>query len=242
MNFHRPLEKNNSAYIPGDQILEILDTDLRKHVTVKEITSKLKQKNNNFNLHCDTVRRFMRKKLGLRFRKPSIHSIKLNEVNYKLHIAIHLKLFSSILNRGFTVCWFDESKIELRNHKFKVWCGTQLRKYNFQPSSRSSTNLLLAVTSKGFLHWDYTSENIDTNKFKSIFDDLLDSTDEQEAKEFVYYLDNAPAHHCKKTRNWLKKKDIRVFFGAPYMSNLNLAEYIFKIIKRNLYKEYFTNM
>ena len=68
MRFHNPLEANNSSYIPGDQIVQILESNSRKYLTVKEITNKLKETNTDFNFHPETVRKYMKRKLGYRFR------------------------------------------------------------------------------------------------------------------------------------------------------------------------------
>ena len=242
MRFHNPLEANNSSYIPGDQIIQILESNLRKHITVKEIINKLKEADNNFNFHPSTVRRYMRRKLGYRFRKPKIYSVNLNEVNYQFLISIHIKLFMNILARGYMVCWFDESKIELKNHKFKIWTNTHTRKYNFQPTSRESTNLLLGVTADGFLYWNFYDKSIDSKQFKKYFGELLEESEGENSDKLVYYLDNATPHRSKDAKSWMEGKKIKVFYGAPYMSNLNLAEYIFKRIKVRLYKEYFSNM
>jgi len=242
MKIHNPLPANSSSYIPGDQIIQIVESNLRKQVTVNEIVIKLKEADNNFNFHPSTVRKYMRKKLGYRFRKPKIFSVNLNEINYQILISIHIKLFLNILAKGYSVCWFDESKIELKNHKFKVWCNTHSRKYNFQPTNRSSTNLLLAVTSDGFLHWNFESKSIDSKNFKKYFGELISENEEENTGKLVYYLDNATPHRSKETKSWMEDKKIKVFYGAPYMSNLNLAEYIFKRIKVKLYKQYFSNM
>jgi len=60
MKIHNPLPANSSSYIPGDQILQIVESNLRKQVTVKEIVNKLKEADNNFNFQSNTLRNYMK--------------------------------------------------------------------------------------------------------------------------------------------------------------------------------------
>lgn len=92
-------------------------------------------------------------------------------------------------------------------------------------------NIWGLISRKNQIHWATTEQNIDSD---FIFNQL-EKLSFQIQKQTVLVLDNASVHKAKTIQNQLKywqKRGLYVFYLPPYSPQLNIAETLWRKIKK----------
>ena len=109
--------------------------------------------------------------------------------------------------------------------------------------------LNLTVSNQGV---EFFTIGTDTNKADDIIDylkgleeTLLNKDDikhKLRSGKVWIYLDNAGIHKTKEVREFIRASKLNVIYGPPYNPQINLAEFIFGLLKRKFYQMKFESL
>ena len=65
---------------------------------------------------------------------------------------------------------------------------------------------------------------------------------DEEKINCVFFMDNLPAHKTSEMYKFYNKNKLKILFNAPYISNFNMIEYVFRYIKNITYKKLYNSL
>jgi transposase len=136
--------------------------------------------------------------------------------------------------------FYDSSILCESNYKNYAWTleNNNNQKQSF-PINKifGSASILMACTTKKIINfWISTKCNkVTTTSF--LYETILKYRKEEKNKILVIFLDNATMHYSQEMTLLAQKLGVYLFFNAPYSSKINLIEYVFEKIKRNIRKK-----
>ena len=95
----------------------------------------------------------------------------------------------------------------------------------------------MAVSSDKVIHYTINTINTTSNVFKNFMKELLDKMTDEEKKTSIFILDNCFCYLIREMFELYYKQKLKILFGIPYMSNFNLIENMFGVIKNNTYRK-----
>ena len=141
----------------------------------------------------------------------------------------------------YDLIYLDESKIQQVNSNLHCWRGN--REHIFQDIKKfQKRNLLLAVSPKGFIYYNITSENTNSLTFKKFFEGLLKAVGEEKKKDTIFIMDNLPSHVSSTMKKFYMENKINVLTNIPYLLPFNMIELSFKKLKQKLYRKAYINI
>ena len=239
-NYFVPIANIKNDY--ASNILEIIKEFRRKEIKIslKHISVKYKEKFKQ-EISLMTISRVLRHKLNYHFLKTSIKNPIINNNNYKFMLAIFIKSIFRIIKLGLKLMFIDETGMQLLNNNFYDWrTKEEIITGGAKNDLKSRLNLILAIDKEKIIHNLLTYENIDTNKMKQFFKELIELLGEKKA-EYVLIIDNAAYHLTDDVKKLLLDNKMKVLTNCPYYSSFNGIEYIFRALKSNLYKNLYKN-
>jgi len=108
---------------------------------------------------------------------------------------------------------------------------------NFQNYS-----VITAITKEKIIGFQVFKGSIETNEFGAFLAGLVKANPEllKDRSKYVFYMDNAPIHHARSLKPFLKH--FNVIYGAPYSPFLNPIEEIFSSWKHIFRRNYAQDM
>ena len=100
----------------------------------------------------------------------------------------------------------------------------------------------MAVDKDKTIYFQITKNNTDSNKFKTFFENLLNKLNDKEKNESLFILDNLSSHSTPEMFELYSNNKLKILFGVPYFSKLNMIELCFRGIKNILYKNIFKSI
>ena len=183
----------------------------------------------------------LKNRLKLSYRKTAIKNLKIISPIYLKMANIFLKIIIRAIKLNYTLIFLDESKIQQVNSNLHCWRGNNDYIFN-NSNSRKKTNLLLAVSPNGFIHYKINDKNTNTHNFKIFFEELIGKIGEEQKKNSIFIMDNLSCHVSVKMKKFYQSQKINVITNVPYLSPFNLIELSFKKIKQKLYRKAYGNI
>lgn len=215
-----------------------------ENISIKKIAEKynsLAEAHGLNKIGTSSIHTIMRKKLLLRFKKKSIKSKKLIEKNFIKFIFFYLKIFCRCLRLGMKFIFVDESGFFLHNTNYRTWLEKNEEIY-FYNKGNKKVNLLLAVTGEKVIYYKMQEENTTSENFKAFIEEMIEKINTEDIHNYVIILDNCTCHLTKELFNIYKNYKLKVLFNVPYLSNFNMVEKVFRLIKNKTYKLLYNNI
>ena len=134
---------------------------------------------------------------------------------------------------GASIVNFDEVTFRLVPFLRKVWVAKNSRPQGIFWWSNKKANLFGALIDGKILHYEWY-DRLNAHYFIEFMKRFVATLDKN--KEYVFILDNAPAHKAKISQEYLAslKENIFIEFLPPYSPQLNCIETAWKIIRYNV--------
>ncbi len=240
ISFHRLLPKHDSAYIDVKKIKSTIESSRSRHISVAKIVEEYNTNNpSDQKFKKTTIYNAMKKKLRIRFRKTTVKHAKLNTNENRINRLLFIKAFARCLFLDKVIYYVDESPFFLKNKNFRTWQSPLIENTPFSDANREKTNLTLVCSREKIIFYEFQRENVNSETFIEFSAKLQEFLANGEKHSMVLYLDNATSHTSEITRNFLFANKLNVIFSAPYKSEYNLSEYVFRRVKQKYYKENF---
>ena len=178
----------------------------------------------------------MRKKLLLKFRKKTVKSKKLIESDYIKYTFFFLKIFCRCIRLGLKFIFIDESGFFLHNNHFRNWVENGEEIY-FYKRGNKKLNLLLAVSNEEIIHYKLQKDNTTSANFKKFIEEIIKKINPNDIQNYVMILDNCTCHLTDELFRTYFDNNLKLLFNVPYLSNFNMVENMFRLIKNQTYKK-----
>ena len=223
-------------------VSSILNENKRNHISLKKVLHRYAEKTGSCNFSTYTLRRFMRTKLNLRYRKIMTINAKRNENRFIIMKNLFFKKIIDLLHKGKSFVYIDESSFQGYNSRMKTWVDCNSENKCFVPGRFKSVSLIAAMTETEMVHCEVHEKTIKGKDFLSYFKklhNLMENKSKElnvfKKKEYVYYLDNATTHCNKEIIEYFIANEINVIFGVPFCPEYNPIELFFSDIKKKFY-------
>ena len=237
------------SLIKENIIRSILNENKTTHVSLKRIRLRYEEKTGNCNFSIYTLRKFMRSKMNLRYKKVVTINAKRNENRHLLMKHLFLKKFIDHHLNCKTFIYIDESSFQGYNSHMKTWIDSNSNGKYFSNGRFKSVSLIAAMSEMEMVHCEVHEKTIKGKDFLSYFKALHNimetknkSLDIFKKKDYVYYMDNATTHYNKDVTEYFKENKINVLFGVPYCPEYNPIELFFAEIKKKFYSAFTISM
>ena len=188
-----------------------------------------------------TINKILKKQLNYHFVKLVVKNDKLAQESSIKQTFFFLKIFLKCLYIGLNFIYIDESSIQTNNNNFRNWTLINDGIYN-KISDNEKRNLLMAVSPYKTIYFEIKKNNTNSEEFKKFFENMLSKLSDKEKDESVFILDNLSSHATPEMFEYYSSKKLKVLFGVPYFSELNMIEFCFRGIKNILYKNIFSSI
>jgi len=187
-------------------------------------------------LSPNACRDFMRKRLGMKFRKMGVIPAKADPKKQADFLNKELKPLLKEEKQGKRKVFFvDAAHFVMGAFLGMLWCFDRLflksssgrKRYNVLGAFSVSGTDLVTVTNDAYINSD------------TIVDLLIKLKKEYSGIPLTIIMDNARYQRCIKVTEQAKILDIDILFLPPYSPNLNLIERLWKFTKKKcLYNRY----
>lgn len=240
------VSKNKQILDQRDLIIKSIINSFQnnENISIKKVMEKyntIAESKGLKKIGLSLVHSIMRKKLFLSFKKKSIKSKKLIDCNYIRFTFFFLKIFCRCLLLGLKFIFIDESGFFLHNNNYRTWVEKDEEIY-FYSKGNKKLNLLLAVSDEKIIHYKFQEENTNSNNFKRFMEEIIQKIKSENIKKYVIILDNCSCHKTIQLFNLYKSHNLKVLFNVPYLSNFNMIENVFRLIKNQTYKKLYNNI
>ena len=159
----------------------------RTSLSCRKISNILKEKY-NLTICKSKVNLILKNRLKLSYRKTVIKNSKILSKNSIKMAKIFLKIIIRAIMMKYDLIYLDESKIQQVNSNLHCWRGS--REHIFKDIKKfQKRNLLLAVSPKGIIYYNVTSENTNSLTFKKFFEGLLKAVGEEKKRiKFLLWI------------------------------------------------------
>jgi hypothetical protein len=223
-------------------VKQILKKSEYQHLSLKKIVLEYKKIDSNADFSSETLRRFMKKKMGLVYKKPLFKNYRFFTNNTQIIKIMFLKkIIKEILNNQIII-YIDESNFSNRHKSFKKWINKDNNIETSHPGRFASVNLILASTNRRIIHYKIIESTTTSEKFIDFLEELkneikYNSKDftERDLSRYTLYLDNARIHTSLTLSKYFEFQRFNVVFGVPYQPIYNMVERVFGDLKRKFY-------
>jgi hypothetical protein len=219
----------------------MIEDNADRHISVRELTGYVNSQDYGVKLKKSSIHNYLVNKLNYRYKKQvQLHLNADTRASYVLR-NIFLKKLTKYLEDDYIIVYIDESGFNLENKSFKTWVQSDSNNIIFRPSRQKNISLIVGVTKNEILLFRIVEGGFNGVKFLDYFADLYKKAKHTYGNKVVFYLDNAPIHHCRVFKEYVWLNTVKVIYGVPYMCLYNLSEYVFCQIKNKVYSELFMN-
>ena len=180
---------------------------------------------------------FCKEIMGMKYAKINRLKQNCDSKKHKKSRYLICMLLLEFIRKKVHLMFYDSSILCEGNYKNYAWTleGNQNQK-TFVPINRifGSVSILMACTTKEIINfWISTKCNkMTTTSF--LYETIIKYRKKYRNKILVIFMDNATLHYSKEMTLLAQKLGVYFVFNAPYSSKLNLIEYVFEKIKRNI--------
>ena len=152
-----------------------------------------------------------------------------------------MKIFSRAIRLGLKFIYIDESGFYLHNNHFRNWVEDNEEIY-FYNKGNKKLNLLLAVSSEKIIHYSIQEENTNSSNFNKFIEDMIRKINKDKEQNYVMILDNCSCHLTNELFETYYNNNLKILFNIPYLSNFNMVENVFRLIKNKTYKKLYNSI
>lgn len=236
-NFFNIDKKTEPDEIETFLINQFNDLNNRTNFTCRKLSNKYKEMTGK-NIGKTKINNILRNRLGLRYRKTTIKTSKINTNKNILISLSFIKIIARAMIQNFSIIYCDETSIQTVNSNLKIW-----RKENEIITSdfarKARFNLILSVNEKGVLYYEINKENTNENIFLTYMDSLFKKIKEKIIGPYLIVMDNLNIHKTKKLYEFYINNEINIVFNTPYFSDFNSVELTFRNLKQKIYSKIF---
>jgi transposase len=211
------------------------------NISIRRITEEYNNyalSNNKNTIQKSLVHEIMKNLLKYKYKKTSVKTDKLISKNsIKLSFYFLKVLLRALINK-ISLVFIDESGFYTKNNNYRTW-RTEAESIFFPVNDSRKINLIMGVSSERVLHYNITTTNTTSKTFKKFMEELLKKMTKEEKKRSLFIMDNCSCHLTAELFQLYHTNNLKILFNIPYMSNFNLIENVFRILKNNTYKKLF---
>lgn len=239
-----PLSNNlRRRIIFDDLVLKKIVNNQTKSLTINEIRQKYMEFYTKPKFSNETLRRYMRKNLGYRYKQCYLKHNRSSQYEVTLMMINFITRYISILDEKHTIIFVDETSINDHRNTKKFWTQKNGPNVKLNYGRLSTISVTGAIDSSGLLHYELnkiSNTADDFIMFISNTEKLLEShknySDQLSKGRITVILDNSKLHTSKKTRKNLKYSKLNFLYQPCYCPQVNGIEMIWGLIKRKLSK------
>ena len=227
--------KPSSKLLPHKEEIKSLFQSSPPH-TVSEAVFKIEQLT-GIKLGLSACREFMRKHLGMKFRKMGAIPSKADPERQKTFLEDELKPLLEEEKKGKGHVFFvDAAHFVMGAFLGMIWCFERLflksssgrKRYNVLGAYSNRDTNLITITNEDYINSD------------TIVELLIKIYNAHSDSKVTLVMDNARYQRCNKVMDKAAELGIHLLFLPPYSPNLNLIERLWKFIKKKcLYNKYY---
>lgn len=234
--------------IDENVITSILKDNRGRYLSIKKMLEIFSRRTKINNISVETFRKFLKKRMNLRFRKVSCVSHKRKQNRFNVINHLFSKKYIQHIMENKSIIYIDESSFFGFNPKFRSWQKPNDNDIIEHYGRFKSFCLLGAIGEEGMIHYKIFQTTIKADDYISFLGELIDkintkneSLDAFRRKTYVFFMDNAKTHTCKKTLEFLGKANVETIYAIPYCPELNPIELFFQDAKKEYHKTIFIN-
>lgn len=212
----------------------ITNSNKSMNISTRRIQSEYIKKYKEYISH-NTIYKILKNILGYRFLKCSVKTQKLKSIESVKQTYFYIKIFLRALRMGFNFIFIDESSIYTQNNNYKTWKLPEEEIYT-EMNDSYKRNLLLAVNKEKTIYFKITEKTTTSIEFQKFFFQMLSCLNDEEISKTIFIMDNHSSHLTPQMFELYHEKKLKVLFGVPYFSQLNMIELVFRGLKNITYK------
>jgi transposase len=134
------------------------------------------------------------------------------------------------------IIFSDESKIEVRRNKRKVFHFKGQKKYK-KYSTKLSIMVYGCISMRGKVYFKILERNVDTDYYNEIMNEVIQACNIVYSNyTWQFQQDNATAHVSEDTLSFLDKAEVKVLKHPPQSPDLNPIELVWSNLKHRVEK------
>lgn len=227
-------------------LMSLIIENKQTHITLKKLRELYYGIDPSTTFSLETLKRFINSKLQITYRRPIIKTTRASSDSNFNTRAIFLKKVIKLIQEECCLIFIDETSFQNRKRIYKKWLRKDEKECNIDNGRLKSQNMIIAVTMAKVIFYQIYEKSTNSDKIIEFFNQLLMVIKHQGDYEALFeegrvwfVLDNASYHTSRATRNFFWDKNINILFTAPYCPTLNMAEFVFAILKNRFYCESF---
>jgi len=95
----------------------------------------------------------------------------------------------------------------------------------------------MGITPNKIICFSIKDKTVDSSYFLEFMEEVVKKIGISEINKYIFILDNATINLTRELFEFYHKNKMKIFFGIPYMSKLNMIEYAFRYIKNIMNKK-----
>ena len=257
-NLNNDLDKNKDIINICPLFKEIIEKMELKKVTLSEEASFVQKIINNFNpsktfyikdifeeyfkkygkkISKYKIYKILKNCLKFRFIKTSIKPNKIKSERGKLMNLLFYKTIVRGLFIGLNPIYLDESGFQLFNNKYYRWRKRE-DEFPYGPNGNvlEKSNMIIAVSADSILLYQINKKNTDNKIFEDFVENLIKKIPESQKENNIIIMDNAKFHLTENIKKKFQESKIKVLTIAPYNSDQNMCELVFRHLKLKIRK------
>ena len=219
--------------------IEIFHKESNTPFVVKDVQAFIRNKH-KIVMPLHIIRDTMKNELGLSYKKGKSRPFKLDPVKqcyikslFGIRIIRKLNKFSTLIN-------IDETLFSRATKSTHSWLlkGIEWSVNNIWYTN--SWSLITAITSTGSVYGAIYSNSVDAKIFVKFLKELkcfIQNKAKKDMRDCLILLDNAPTHHSKIVKDFIKNEKLNIAFIPAYWPELAPIEKYFALLKRMTIKE-----
>jgi len=229
-------------------IKQILKENSGKQISLRKIKEAYCNKTNFHDISTSTIHKFMRKRMNLRFRKIKCTSIKRNQNRFVVINHLFCKKYIQHITMSKSIIFIDESSFFGFNPKLKSWQIKNDEDVVYHYGRFKSFCLVGAMDEENMIHYKLFQNTLKADDYIQFLEELINKINNKnkclnpfQKKNYIFYMDNAKTHTCKKVLEFLENQEQEVIYAVPYTPELNAIELFFNEIKHAYHTNVFEN-
>lgn len=145
-----------------------------------------------------------------------------------------------------SIIYIDETSFFGFNPKLKSWLNKNDDDVVNHHGRFKSFCLVGAINEERMIHHQIFTKTLNADDYIKFLEELIKKIEDInklqnpfQKKTFVFYMDNAKTHTCKKVLEFLENQEFEVIYGVPYTPELNAIELFFHDIKKQYHQRIF---
>ena len=100
----------------------------------------------------------------------------------------------------------------------------------------------MAISRNKVIHYNMNNENTNAEAFKRFMSELLYKMTKEQINNSIFILDNLICHKTLELYQFYNENKLKILFNAPYISEFNMIEYLFRYLKNITYKKLYCSV